>query len=408
RIRKPTATFVDQLHQLYLEEKAAGKKFPDAIREPLALVLASPGFLYLAEPVSAGNEGKSEPLSDPELAVRLSYFLWSAPPDSSLMDDALSGRLREPGVLRRHAERLLDDRRSDEFIGALAHQWLHMERLDFFQHDPRAFPEFDDSVKELARSEVYETIRHVLMNRLPPRDLLDPEYLIVNDLLADYYELPEVEGSHFRRVAIPEGSPRGGLLGMAAIHAMGSDGNHSSLVERGVWVTRYLLHDPPPPAPPNVPQLSRVRGQLLSPREELAAHMEQAQCAQCHERIDPVGYGMENFDAAGQWRDLLLLEKKKGNRVVEKKKVPVDPSGALPDGSAFPDFEALRDEVAKREGAFTRGYLEALIEYGLGRPYGFSDESLRERLLKRATAKDGSLRELVLALVESQPFQRKK
>ncbi|MEM1443737.1 MAG: DUF1588 domain-containing protein, partial [Verrucomicrobiota bacterium] len=320
----------------------------------------------------------------------------------------LSGQLREPGVLRRHADRLLDDRRSDEFIAALAHQWLHMERLDFFQHDFRAFPDFDDSVKESARSEVYETIRHVLMKRRPPGDLINPSYLIVNDLLADYYGLPPIEGNHFRKVTIPENSPRGGLLGMAAIHAMGSDGNHSSLVERGVWVTRYLLHDPPPPAPPNVPQLSRVRGQLLSPREELAAHMEQAQCAQCHERIDPVGYGMENFDAAGQWREVLLLQKKKNNRVVEKKEVPVDPSGALPDGTTFADFQGLRQQVAKHEENFTRGYLEALIEYGLGRPYGFSDESLRERLLKRANAKDGSMRELLLAFVESEPFQHKK
>ncbi|MEM1443524.1 MAG: DUF1592 domain-containing protein, partial [Verrucomicrobiota bacterium] len=200
RVRKPTKTFVDRLHALYLEEKAEGKKFSEAIREPLALVLASPGFLYLAEPVSAENEGKSERLSDPELAVRLSYFLWSAPPDPQLMDDALSGRLREPGVLRRHADRLLDDRRSDEFIAALAHQWLHMERLDFFQHDFRAFPDFDDSVKESARSEVYETIRHVLMKRRPPGDLINPSYLIVNDLLADYYGLPPIEGNHFRKV----------------------------------------------------------------------------------------------------------------------------------------------------------------------------------------------------------------
>lgn len=408
RTRPPTTDFVNRLHDLFRSETASGKKFADAIREPLALVLASPGFLYLAEPVAEENKEKGERLSEPELAVRLSYLLWSAPPDRDLMQDARSGRLREPGVLRSHAERLLDDRRSDEFIASLAHQWLHMERLDFFQHDFRSFPEFDDSVKEAARSEVYETIRHVLADRRPARDLLDPNYLVVNDLLADYYGLPPIDGSHFRAVPIPEGNPRGGLLGMAAIHAMGSDGNHSSLVERGAWVTRYLLNDPPPPAPPNVPQLSRVRGKLLSPREELAAHMEEAQCAQCHQRIDPVGYGLENFDAAGQWREVLLLEETKNRRVVNKKKVTIDPSGNLPDGATFSDFAGLRAEVVRHEVAFTRGFAEALIEYGLGRPYGFSDESLRERLLERASARDGSVRELVLAFVESQAFQRKK
>ena len=283
-----------------------------------------------------------------------------------------------------------------------------MERLDFFQFNFRTFPEFDDSMKESARSEVFETIRHILNDRRPASDLLNADYVIVNDLLADYYGLPPVNGKDFRKVAVPDNTPRGGLLGMAAVHAMGSDGNHSSPVERGVWVMRYLLNDPPPPAPPNVPQLSRVRGKLLSPREELAAHMEEAQCAQCHQRIDPIGYGMQNFDPVGQWREVLHLTKSKGRRIVAKKEVTIDSSGAMPDGTPFDDFYGLRQEVAKHGEAFTQGLTEALIEYGLGRPYGFSDESLRERLLKRANARDGSMRELVLALVESAPFRRKK
>ncbi|MEM7600390.1 MAG: DUF1592 domain-containing protein, partial [Verrucomicrobiota bacterium] len=241
RVRKPAQSFLDRLHRLYEAERATGKKFPDAIREPLAIVMASPGFLYLAEPVKPENQGKSEPLTNRELAVRLSYMLWSAPPDKKLLAVANAGALREPENLRGQAERLLNDRRSDHFISALAHQWLHMERLDFFQFDDRLFPEFDDSVKESARAEVYETIRHVIQEGKPPSDLLSADYVVVNDLLADYYGFPSVEGGHFRPVSVPDDSPRGGFLGMAAIHAMGSDGNHSSLVERGVWVTRYLL-----------------------------------------------------------------------------------------------------------------------------------------------------------------------
>lgn len=410
RVRQPSPAFIDRLHKLYLEETIAGKKFYEAIREPLAIVLASPGFLYLAEPVgeASGKRDKKTNLSDAELAVRLSYLLWSAPPDQKLMADAKSGKLAEKGVLRAHAGRLLDDRRSDEFISSLAHQWLHMERLDFFQFDFRSFPEFDDSMKESARSEVFETIRHILKNRLPASDLLDADYVVVNNLLAGYYGLGPVEGNHFRRIPVPEDTPRGGFLGMAAVHAMGSDGNHSSPVERGVWVMRYLLNDPPPPAPPNVPQLSRVRGKLLSPREELDAHMEEAQCAQCHRRIDPIGFGLQNFDPVGQWREVLHLKKTKGRRVVAKKEVTIDPAGQLPDGSTFEDFYGLRREIAKHGEAFTRGFAEALIEYGLGRPYGFSDENLRERMLKRANAADGSMRELVLAFIESESFRRKK
>ncbi|MDF1825355.1 MAG: DUF1592 domain-containing protein [Verrucomicrobiales bacterium] len=408
RTRAPAPAFLERLHNLYEEETKAGKKFHEAIREPLAIILASPGFLYLAEPVKPENKGKSEPLSEMELAIRLSYFLWSSPPDQKLLASARKGDLHKPGVLRNHALRLLKDRRSDAFISSLAHQWLHMDRLDFFQFDAMKFPEFDDSVKESARSEVFETLRHVISEARPPGDLLKADYVVVNDLLADYYGLPPVEGGHFRAVSVDEELPRGGLLGMAAIHAMGSDGNHTSLVERGVWVARYLLNKPPPPAPPNVPQLSRVQGKLLSPREELAAHMEEAQCAQCHQRIDPIGYGLENFDPTGQWREVLHLETRKGKRVVAKKELPIDPSGALPGGATFNNFFELRDRVAEQETAFTRGFLEALIEYGLGRPYGFSDESLRERLLKRASAGDGSMRELILAFIESKPFQLKK
>jgi hypothetical protein len=239
-------------------------------------------------------------------------------------------------------------------------------------------------------------------------DLLKSDYAIINDLLADYYGIEGVAGSEFQKVSLPPESPRGGLLGMAAVHAMGSDGTHSSIVERGAWVMRRLLNDPPPPAPPNVPQLSRVQGKLLSPREQLTAHMEEAQCATCHSRIDPVGYGLQNFDATGKWREELLLQKVVNRKVKQKKTVPVDPSGSLPDGTTFSGYFELRDLVAEREEAFSHSFSEALIEYALGRPYGFSDEALRERILKRASAKKGEMREIVLALIQSQPFRTKK
>lgn len=407
RTRKPTKPFVDKLHELYLAGRAEGLKFQEALREPLAVVMASPGFLYLIEPIP-GDESEKRMLSDREFAVRLSYFLWSAPPDQILYNAADAGKLRDPAKLAWHANRLLDDPRSDEFIAAFTHQWLHMERLDFFQFDYVAYPEFDDSVKEAARQEVYQTIRSVLAEQRPLSDLLKSDYALVNDLLADYYEIDGVKGREFQKVSLPADSPRGGVLGMAAIHAMGSDGNHSSLVERGAWVMRNLLHDPPPPAPPNVPQLSRVEGQLLTPREELQAHMEEAQCANCHSKIDPVGYGLQNFDAAGQWRDELVLKKVVGKRVKEKKVVPVDAAGQLPGGATFDDYFGMRDRVAEHDEAFSRSFTEALIEYALGRKYGFSDEALRESLLERAHAKNGQMREIVIALIQSKAFRTKK
>jgi len=405
RIKSPSESYLDKLFELYLAGKADGKKFQEAISEPLAAVLASPGFLYLIE--SVPGQSKRE-LTDLELAVRLSYFLWSAPPDKALYEVARAGELKKPAKLAAQTNRMLKDPRSDAFISSFAHQWLDMNRLDFFQFDFRQFPEFDDSAKAAARQEVYETLRAVLNEQRPLSDLLKADHVFVNDLLADYYDLEGVRGSDFRKVSVPEDSPRGGILGMAAIMAMGSDGNHSSPVERGAWVMRKLLDDPPPPAPANVPQLSRLEGKLLSPRELLSAHMEEAQCAQCHRKIDPIGYGLENFDAAGKWRETITLKKVVKNKVNQKKVIGIDTHGQLPSGDSFEDFAGLRDSIANESIAFERGFTEALIEYALGRPYGFSDESLRERILKRARAKDGEMREFVHALIQSKPFRTKK
>lgn len=405
RIKEPSDAFVEKLFALYLESMASGAKFPDAIREPLAVVMASPGFLYQIEPGSAADERE---LSDLELAVRLSYFLWSSPPDEKLYAVARRGGLKQPGRLAWHVNRMLDDTRAEEFIARFAHQWLGLERLDFFQFDVKLYPQFDESVKDAARQEVYETIRLILDEERPLSDLLNPDHVVVNDLLADYYGIEGVQGSEFREVAIPDGSPRGGLLAMAAVLAMGSDGTRSSPVERGAWVMRKLLDDPPPPAPANVPQLSRLSDKLLSPREIQQAHMEEPQCAQCHRKIDPIGFGLENFDAAGKWRESVLLTEFVKKKVKRKKDVAVDSHGQLPGGEQFANFYELREQVAAKDAEFARGFTEALIEYALGRPYGFSDESLREQIIARADKKEGSMREYILALVQSKKFRTKK
>ncbi len=405
RIKEPSAAFIEKLYGLYEIETKKDKKFHEAIREPLAVVMASTGFLYLIEP-SPGQKKKE--LTDLELAVRLSYFLWSAPPDEALYAVARRGELKDPAKLGWHTNRMLNDPKADEFISRFAHQWLHMERLDFFQFDFKQFPKFDESVKEAARQEVYQTIRKILNENRPLSDLLKADHIVVNDVLADYYDIEGVTGGEFQKVSLPANSPRGGLTGMAAILAMGSDGTRSSPVERGAWVMRKLLDDPPPPAPANVPQISRLSGQLLSPREMQKAHMEEAQCAQCHRKIDPIGFGLQNFDAAGIWRDTLELKKVVKKKVRQKKVIPIDASGQLPNREAFADYYGLRDRLAEQSDVFARGFTESLIEYGLGRPYGFSDESLRERILKQAAAKDGEMRQFIHALIQSKPFRTKK
>lgn len=418
RSRAPSQGYLDKLLGLYDEQIAIGKSPRQAIREPLAVILASPGFLYLTEPVEKPwlTEGgkslpKRVPLTRRELAVRLSYFLWSSPPDEELIELARSGSLKDPKVLRAQTERLLSDPRSREFVAGFTHQWLHMERLDFFNYNYRKYREFDESVKESSRQEVYRTIETIIRENRSLADLLDPDYLVVNDVLTNYYRLGGlvggVKGSEFRKVSIPKGSPRGGLLGMAAILAMGSDGERTSPVERGSWVMSKLLNSPPPPAPANVPQLSRNSDKLVGARELLSLHMEEAQCAQCHRRIDPIGFGMEHFDAAGLWREKELIEQRRNNRVVKTKALPIDSSGTLPDGTAFANFRELKDRIAEREDDFAMGFTEHLIEYALGRPFGFSDLNLADSIIRKAAEEDHAMKAFIHAMVQSRAFRLK-
>jgi hypothetical protein len=361
------------------------------------VILASPGFLYLAEPRSGE---KPERLDATELATRISYFLWSGPPDEPLLAAARSGELLQPAVLAREVDRLIDDPKSDEFVRGFVHQWLDMERLDFFQFDTRQFRDFDESTKVAARREVYESFAHLLRGEGGLGELLVSDHVFVNGLLASYYGIDGVSGDEFRRVPVPEGSPRGGLLGMAAILAMGSNGERTSPVERGAWVLRHLLHDPPPPAPKNVPQLDRLAGKPISPRERLAVHQEQPQCANCHRRIDPIGFGLENFDAAGRWREVDVDPK-------TKRQWPIDPAGSFHDGPSFRTYFELRDLVADRRDDFAHGFAEHLVEYALGRPCGFTDEELVTAMVRSARADNLSVRRFVHALVASREFQSK-
>jgi hypothetical protein len=397
---QPAPEYLDRLVGLFETRRSLGDSFEDALKEPLSVVLASPGFLYIYEPSSDKGHRR---LNSFEIASRLSYFLWSGPPDDELLALARSNALQEPAVLAAQVDRMIADARSQQFVSGFTHQWLGMDRLDFFQFDFKLHRGFDDSTKAAARDEVYQTIACLLREKLSLCRLLKSDFVVINGLLANYYGIDGVSGDEFRKVSLPEGSPRGGLLGMAAILAMGGNGETSSPVERGAWVLRKLLHDPPPPAPPNVPQLARLDGKLLTARERLRAHQEEPQCANCHRKIDPIGFGLENFDAAGKWR----TEDRYGKKGLGEKTWPIEPAGALYRGPAFKDYFELRDIVASRRDPFARGFTEALIEYALGRPFGFSDEDLAEGIVQQARAKDYSVNEFIQALVASDAFHSK-
>lgn len=424
----PSREFLDRLVAVYQAKRQTGAPPIEAIREPMAVILASPGFLYLADPTAERGDAavdepsaasmKSRRLSSRELATRLSYFLWSAPPDEELLSLAAADTLAKPDVLAAQVNRLLADERSHDFAAGFAHQWLGLDRLDFFRFDHELFPDFDEATRTAAKREVYETFHALVSGNIDARKLLQSDFVVVNGLMAAYYGLDDggspVVGDDFRIVKVPTESPRGGLLGMAAILAMGSNGERTSPVERGAWVLRKLMNDPPPPAPPNVPQLTRLEGQQIPTRERLRMHQEQAQCAQCHRVIDPIGFGLENFDAAGRWRTEeqfhsrgWVIEGKLAGKVV-KKSWPIEPSGAFYGGPSFGDFFQLRSEIATQHAdAFVRGLIENLYAYALGRPVSFADTETLDGLLATAKRSGYRLRDILHAIVSTSEFQTK-
>ena len=417
RGRQPEPEFLDKILALQERHVAAGKSFTDSIVESLAVVLASPSFLYLAEPLPAGVvpakagapalASVRQKLTDQEFAVRLSYFLQGGPPDDQLLAHAAAGDLRTPDVLRAEVNRLLDDPKSRGLIDGFVPQWLHLDRLDFFQFDTGLYERFDEGVKASAREQVLATMQWLLDENQPVRHLLDSDQAVVDDRMAVYYGIPDdvlAAGSPcrnpaWRRVTLPADSPRGGLLGTAAVLAMGSNGKRTSPVERGAFILRILLDEPPPPAPANVPMLSRLDGKAMSARERLSIHMDQAQCAYCHKKIDPPGFALEHFDAAGMWRDEELDP--------TGKKWPIDTVGTLSDGTPFQDAAELKRAVVAKSGQFVRGLTKALLEYGLGRPIGFSDAETIDAIVAQCRADDDRLRSLVHAIVAHPEFGSK-
>lgn len=425
RNKAPHPDYVDKLVRYYLLQRESGDAPRQAMIDSLALVLSSASFVYLTEPAAATAVAATT-LSPRELAIRLSYFLSSSPPDAALMAAANNGNLADPDVLKAQTQRLLKAPQLDRFISGFAHQWLDMKRIDMFDFSALDHPDFDESVRHSARREIYETIRYLTDHDLPIDRLLKSDFVLVNDVLADFYGLPDPKnpgvesnssghsGTEFRKVSLPPDSPRGGLLGTAAIHIMGSDGQRSSPVERGAWVLRHLLNDPPPPAPPNVPMLEHEDA-VLSIRDLQKRHQEEPQCASCHRKIDPIGYGLENFDAAGLWRHAEEVKippaenaKQKRKSVPKYQSFPIDPSGVLPAGQDFANFQELRDGIhSNYNAAFARGVAEHLIAYALGRPYGISDHNLATQITSEAAQHNNTLSAFVHALVQSQAFQTK-
>jgi hypothetical protein len=323
---------------------------------------------------------------------------------------AADGLLSKQDVLLAQTDRLLNDPRSEGFIKPFFHQWLNLDRLDFFEVNRAMFPRFDTATKVAAREEVYETALQLFRGNGSIAQLLKTDHVMINAVLAEFYGLPHPEGPGFEKVMLPAGSPRGGLLGMSAILFMGGNGERTSPVERGAWVLRKMLNEPPPPAPANVPALTRLAGQVLDTRERLRAHQEDPQCANCHRKIDPIGLGMENFDAVGLWRTDDGYQAKDANGKVEPGKAKqwtIEPGASFHKGPSFRDFNEMRDLIYERRTQFARGFSVALLEFALGRTAGFRDEPLLAMMVADAERQNLAVREFVRTLVKSEAFRSK-
>ncbi len=397
--RRPvTAADIEAPMSFYKRSRENGGNFDDGIRAGVARVLSSPYFLYRIEKdPPAARPGVAHPVSDIELASRLSFFLWSSIPDEKLLDVAAAGKLRDPEVFASQVRRMLSDDRTESLVENFTGQWLQLRNLESkVVPDILLFPDFDDNMRKGFRKETELFFGYILRNDRSTLDLLNADYTFVDERLARHYGIGGVYGPRFRRVKIADPNRRG-LLGQGSILAMTSVATRTSPVYRGKYVLSTFLNTPPPPPPPNVPTLEDSAKEAAAVpktvRALLELHRKNPTCASCHRVIDPAGFALENFDSVGRWRD------------AGTDGAALDVAGVLADGSKVNGPVELRQAIASRPDAFTTVVTEKMLTYALGRGLEPSDMPVVRRIVKKAAQNDYRLSSIVMGIVESAPFQ---
>jgi hypothetical protein len=367
--------------------------FDTAVEAALSAVLVSREFLFRTERDPEGlPPGTPYPVSDLELASRLSFFLWSSIPDDALLELAARGQLHEPGTLEHEVRRMLADSRAQSLVTNFAEQWLYLRNLESFTPDGRLFPDFDDNLRQSFRGETSLLFGSILCEDRSVLELLRTDRTWVNERLAQHYGIPNVYGPRFREVKLNPTEQRGGLLRQASILSVTSYATRTSPVLRGHWILKNLLGAPPPPPPPNVPALEEnTVSSFLPMRERLAAHRDSTACAGCHKLMDPLGFALENYDAVGRWRTL-----EEGR--------PLDVTGGMPDGSQFAGAEGLEQALLKRPELFVGTLTEKLLTFALGRGVEPADAPAVREIVRRAGKKDYRFSEIIVSMVASPPF----
>jgi len=399
--RRPVTTAeVDRLVALVDHAQQLGDNFEAAVKTGLLAVLCSNNFLYLVEGSSAAQLPS---LNDWELASRLSYFLWSTMPDQHLLDLAAQGKLRDPETLRAEVHRMMKDPKAAAFENSFPRQWLQLRRVGMFEPDRKLYPSYDDYLEKSMVGETTSFFHEVVERNLSLREFLDSDWTMLNERLATHYDIAGVKGEAMQRVSLKPEDHRGGLLTQAAILSLTSDGTRHRPVHRGKWILESIIGKPPPPPPANVPAIktSAPTDKKTTLRAKLEQHREDANCAACHRKIDPLGLAFDNYDAIGHWRTEEAVPVGAGENP------KLDPSGVLPDGRKFADAEGLKKLLVADLNKFSSAFCEKLATYALRRRMTFADRRALENISEQAKAHDYDIDNIIEALVTSDLFQRR-
>ena len=391
--RRPvTDSDVQTLLGFYKAGQAEGG-FEAGVQRGLERILAAPSFLFRIEREPAGTPADSTyRLSDLDLASRLSFFLWSSIPDDELRDAAVRGKLNDPAALDRQVQRMLRDPRSNALVDNFASRWLELSKISGVVPDTELYPEFDENLRDAMEQETKLFVGSQMRDNRSVMELLTANYSFLNERLAAHYGIRNVYGSHFRRVAFTD-STRGGLLGQSSIMTVTSYPNRTSVTMRGRWLLANLLGAPPPPPPPDIPALkdAGVEGQPRSLRERMEMHRKNPVCASCHQRMDPLGFALENFDALGKWRTV-------------SDGAPIDPSASFPDGTRFEGIAGLRTLLVSHQEDFVRTLSGKLLAYAIGRGVDYHDMPAIRGIARDAAPADYSWSSVITGIVKSTPF----
>ena len=373
--------------------------FDIGVRTGLQAILASPDFIFRLE--RPADEAEVEEgiyrISDWALASRLSFFLWGSPPDEELREVAREGELSDPDVLEEQTRRMLQDERAEALATRFASQWFRLHDLEHLNPDAFWYPDYDQQLAHAMRQETQQLFWHLVREDRSPLELIDADYTFVNERLAKHYGMPDVTGSHFRRVEVAD-ERRHGVLGHASVLAITSHANRTSPVNRGLWVMEVLLGTEPPPPPP-VPALDQTAasedGEFLTTRQRLAMHRADPTCNSCHQFIDPMGVALENFDVTGKWRT------REDGR-------PLDSSDELWDGTLLEGPADLRAAILERRESVLRNFTENMMAYALGRRVEYFDMPTVRQIVREAQEDDYRMSNFILGVVTSDQFQKQR